>query len=36
MSTHVLLNLSNELGKELKCEVCRASLVSSIMQQHEC
>ena len=36
MSAHVLLNLLNELGKEIKCEVCRASLISSIMQEHKC
>ena len=24
MSTHVLLNLSNEWGKTIKCESCRA------------
>ena len=24
MSAHVLLILSNELGKEIKCEACRA------------
>ena len=24
MSTHVLLNLLNDLGKEIKCEACRA------------
>ena len=23
MSAHVLLNLLNELGKEIKCEACR-------------
>ena len=43
MSAHVLLNLLNELGKEIKCEACRAfylffatSLINSIMQEHEC
>ena len=36
MGAHVLLNLLNELEKELKCEVCRASLISLIMQEHEC
>ena len=43
MSVHVLLNLLNELGKEIKCEACRAfylfyatSLINSIMQEHEC
>ena len=24
MSAHVLLNLLNELGKEIKCEACQA------------
>ena len=24
MSAHVLLNLLNELGEEIKCEACRA------------
>ena len=36
MSAHILLNLLNELGKEIKREVCRASSISSIMQEHEC
>ena len=36
MSAHVLLNLLNELRKAIKCEVCRGSLISSIMQEHEC
>ena len=43
MSAHVLLNLLNELGKEIKCEACRAfylffatSLINSITQEHEC
>ena len=36
MSAHVLLILLNMLGKEIKCEVCRASLISSLMQEHEC
>ena len=43
MSAHVLLNLLNELGKEIKCETCRAfylffatSLINSIIQEHEC
>ena len=42
-SAHVLLNLLNELGKEIKCESCRAfylffatSLINSIIQEHEC
>ena len=26
MSAHVLLNLLNELGKEIKCEACQAFL----------
>ena len=36
-------NLLNELGKEIKCEACRAiylffatSLINSIIQEHEC
>ena len=43
MSAHVLLNLLNELGKEIKCEACTAfylffatSLINSIIQEHEC
>ena len=43
MSVHVLLNLLYELGKEIKCEACRAfylffamSLITSIIQEHEC
>ena len=43
MSAQVVLNLSNELGKEIKCEACRAfylfistSLINSIIQEHEC
>ena len=42
MSAHVLLNLLNKLGKEIKCEACRfylffaAILVNSIIQEHEC
>ena len=43
MSAHVLLKLLNELGKEIKCEACRAfyrffatSLINSIIQEHEC
>ena len=35
MNAQVLLNLLSELGKEIKCEFCRASLISSIMQEHE-
>ena len=43
MSAHVLLNLLNELGKEIKCDACRAfylffatSSINSIIQEHEC
>ena len=43
MSAHVLLNLLNELRKEIKCEAGRAfylffamSLINSIIQEHEC
>ena len=44
MSSHVLLNLLNELGKRDKIfEACRAfylffatSLINSIIQEHEC
>ena len=43
MSAHVLLNLANDLAKEIKCEACRAfyrffatSLISSIYQENEC
>ena len=43
MSAHVLLNLLNELGKEIKYEACRAfylffatNLINSIIQEHEC
>ena len=43
MSANVLLNLLNELGKEIKCEACRAfylffamSYINSIIQMHEC
>ena len=44
MSVHVLLNLLNaRVGKEIKCEACRAfylffatSLINSIEQEHEC
>ena len=32
MSAHVLLNLSNELGKRDKA----TSLINSIIQEHEC
>ena len=38
MSAHVLWNLLNELGKEIKCEAClfRTSLINSIIHEHEC
>ena len=43
MRVHVLLNLINELGKEIKCDACRAfylffatSLINSIIQEQEC
>ena len=43
MSVHVLMNLLNELWKEINCEACRAfylffatSFISSIIQEHEC
>ena len=43
MSAHVLLNLLNKLGKDIKCKACRAfylffamSLINSIIQGHEC
>ena len=43
MSTHVLLNLLNELGKIDKCEACPAfylflatSFINSIIQEQEC
>ena len=46
MSLSVVLNLLNELEKEIKCEACQAfyfffatsatSLVNSIIQEHEC
>ena len=42
MRVHVLLNLINELGKEIKCDACRAfylffatSLINSIIQEQE-
>ena len=42
MSAHVLLNLLNELAKEIKCEACQAlylfftmSVIDSITQEHE-
>ena len=43
MSAQVLLNLLNELGKEIKCEACQVfylffatSLINSIIQEHKC
>ena len=43
MNAHVLLNLFNEFGKEIKCEACRAfylffatSLMNPVTQEHEC
>ena len=43
MSAHVLLNLLNELIKEIKCKACQAfylffttSFINSIIQEHEC
>ena len=43
MSAHVLLNLLNELGKVINCEVCRVfyhffttSLINSMIQEYEC
>ena len=43
MSAHILLNLLNDLGKEIKCEACPAfylffvtSFINSITQEHEC
>ena len=43
MSAHVLLNLLNELRKEIKCEAYQTfylffatSLINSIIQEHEC
>ena len=43
MSAYVLLNLSNNLEKAIKCEACRAfyrffatSLINSILQEYEC
>ena len=42
MSAHVLLNLLNEMGKEIKFQGCRTfylffatSLINSIIQEHE-
>ena len=43
MSDHVLLNVLNELGQDIKCKACRAfyhifakSLMDSIKQKLEC
>ena len=43
MSAHVLFNILNELGKEIKWEACQefylffaTSLINSIKQEHEC
>ena len=39
MSVNVILNLLNELGKEIKCEACRAFyffFTTSLIQEHEC
>ena len=43
MSAHILSNLLNELGKEIKCKACRSfylffatSLINSILHEHEC
>ena len=40
MSAHVLLNLLNKLGKEIKCEAFylffAMSLTNSIIQEQEC
>ena len=43
MGAHVLLNVLNTLGKDIKCEACRAfvslfatSLINKIIQEHEC
>ena len=43
MSAHVSFNLLKSLGKEIKCEACRAfylffaiSLINSTIQEHEC
>ena len=46
MSVHVLLNLSNELGKKIRSEalpiiinfiiITLISLINSIIQEHEC
>ena len=43
MRVHVLLNLLNELGKEIKYEACRAfypflatGIINSIIHEHKC
>ena len=43
MSAHVLLIYLTSLGKEIKCEACRAfylflatSLINLIIQEHKC
>ena len=43
VNAHVLLNLLNEFGKMIKCEVCGSfyhffttSLINSITQEYEC
>ena len=43
MSAHVFFNLSNNWGKEIKCEALQpfycffaASLINSIIQEHDC
>ena len=43
MNAHIILNLLNELEKEIKCESCRTfycffatSLINSIIQEHAC
>ena len=35
MSAHVLLNLLNKLGKEIKCEACRKSKKISMFECNE-
>ena len=43
MSAHVFIELMKRVGKEIKCEACRAfylffetSLINSIIREHEC
>ena len=37
MSAHVLLNLLNKLGKEIKCKACQAfDLFFATIQEHDC